>query len=78
MIGNDGVKKAPLAKRKQKKYAGAYHDSEYILAGEDGRPFRPDCVHRSFQRVLKRNTSTPLVTFYDLSHTTASMLYAYG
>lgn len=58
------------------KYGDAYHESDFVFTWEDGRCFRPDCVMRSFQRVLKRNNFSPILRFHDLRHSTASILYA--
>ncbi len=60
------------------RYGSDYYESDYVFTWEDGRPFRPDCLLRSFQRVLKRNGFTPVLRFHDIRHSTASILYARG
>ncbi len=60
------------------KYGEKYQDSDWVFTWEDGRPFRPDSILKSIQRVLQRNHFTPMVTVQDLRHSTASMLYARG
>jgi len=60
------------------KFGKDYIESNFVFTWEDGRSFRPDCLYRSFQRVLKRNNFTPILRFHDLRHSTASMLYARG
>lgn len=55
-----------------------YHDSDFVFTWEDGRPFLPDTILRSFQRILKRNHFTPLLRIHDLRHSTASILYEQG
>lgn len=62
----------------REKYGDAYIESDYVFTWEDGRPFRPDSLYRSFQRVLKRNGFSPLLRFHDLRHSTASILYSRG
>ena len=44
-----------------------YKESDYIFKQADGNLFRPDCVTRSFQRVLKRHGLRNM-RFHDLRH----------
>ncbi len=60
------------------KYGKDYCESDFVFTWEDGKAFRPDCLLRSFQRVLKRNNFAPVLRFHDLRHSTASILYARG
>lgn len=60
------------------KFGKDYVESDFVFTWEDGRTFRPDCLYKSFQRVLKRNDFTPMLRFHDLRHSTASMVYARG
>jgi len=46
-----------------------------LLNWADGKLYHPDCVTRSFQRVLKNN-NIPKMRFHDLRHSTAS-IYTY-
>ena len=62
----------------RERFGKDYQESDYVFTWEDGRCFRPDCLYRSFQRVLKRNNFTPVLRFHDLRHSTASILYARG
>lgn len=58
-------------------FGSDYYQSDYVFVREDGKPFRPDCLTRSFQRVLKAHNLKPM-RFHDLRHSTASMLYDMG
>lgn len=49
----------------------------YILSRNDGKPMRPDCLTRSFQRRLKKQ-GLPKMRFHDLRHSTASVLFDSG
>lgn len=52
-------------------------EHEYIFSREDGTPWRPDCLTRTFQRQLKR-INLPKMRFHDLRHSTASILFDIG
>ena len=58
-------------------FGSEYYQSDYVFVREDGKPFRPDCLTRSFQRVLNAHNLKPM-RFHDLRHSTASMLYDMG
>jgi Site-specific recombinase XerD len=58
-------------------FGNTYIESEYIFKWADGKLYSPDCVTRSFQRVLKNN-NLPKMRFHDLRHSTASILYDKG
>ena len=58
-------------------FGSEYYQSDYVFVREDGKPFRPDCLTRSFQRVLKAHNLKPM-RYHDLRHSTASMLYDMG
>lgn len=51
--------------------------SPYVFTWDDGRPFRPDCVTRGFQRALRR-AGLPVIRFHDLRHATATVLFEQG
>ena len=51
--------------------------SGYILTRGNGKPLRPDCLTRSFQRRLKK-MGLPKMRFHDLRHSTASILFDSG
>jgi integrase len=72
------IKQRLWQNQNREKYGDAYIESDYVFTWEDGRPFRPDSLYRSFQRVLKRNGFSPLLRFHDLRHSTASILYSRG
>ena len=55
-------------------YGNSYVENDYIFKHEDGNPYRPDCITRSFQRVLARN-GLKKMRFHDIRHTTASVLF---
>lgn len=59
-------------------YGGDYYESEYVFTWDNGKPFRPDSILKSFQRVLKRNHFSPIIRFHDLRHSIASILYEKG
>ena len=76
------VKNLLLAMRKEEElnralYGTAYKNSDYVFKREDGTLFRPDCITRSFQRVLAKN-GLKKMRFHDLRHTTASVLFDKG
>ena len=58
-------------------YGNSYVENDYIFKHEDGTPYRPDCITRSFQRVLARN-GLKKMRFHDIRHTTASVLFDKG
>ena len=68
-------------KAKQEDYAkrlgSAYHVNDYIFKNDNGTPFRPDTLTRSFQRALIRH-GLPTMRFHDLRHSTASILVDKG
>ena len=61
----------------QKIFGNEYHKSDYIFKYADGSLLRPDCVTRSFQRVLKKH-GLKNMRFHDLRHSTASIMYENG
>ena len=63
--------------RNREKCGPSYKENDCVFTREDGRPFRPDTVLRSFQRALKRN-GLPVIRLHDLRHSTASILYERG
>lgn len=68
-------------KAKQEDYAkrlgSEYHVNDYIFKNDNGTPFRPDTLTRSFQRALIRH-GLPTMRFHDLRHSTASILVDKG
>ena len=78
----DDVKNVLLELREKeeenKKFFGSdYIENDYIFKHENGEPYRPDTITRSFQRALK-NAGLPIMRFHDLRHSTASILFDKG
>lgn len=55
----------------------AYHDTGYVFAHEDGRPFRPNHVSDLFVAFIRKNQLPPL-TLHGLRHSFASIANAKG
>lgn len=64
-------------KQNREFYGNTYIENDYIFKHEDGSLYRPDCVTRSFQRVLKRH-GLKKMRFHDIRHATASVLFDKG
>jgi integrase len=62
-------------KQKENKmfYGNAYQENDFVCKWEDGKPFKPDYVTRTFKRILDEN-KLPIIRFHDLRHSSASML----
>lgn len=58
-------------------FGDSYTESGYVFVWGDGKPFRPDYVTRTFQKVLEKN-GLPRLRFHDLRHSAASILYDLG
>lgn len=58
-------------------YGNTYHESDYLFTWEDGRPYSPDYIYHHFKKVIKK-FGRPEMTFHDLRHSTASILYEQG
>ena len=54
-----------------------YHDTGYVFAHEDGRPFRPNHVSDLFVAFIRKNQLPPL-TLHGLRHSFASIANAKG
>ena len=52
-------------------------NSEWVFPSQTGGPMSPDSVLRMLQRVLKR-AGFPKIRFYDLCHTSATMVLQNG
>lgn len=50
----------------------AYKDEEYVVAWENGEPFRPNYLSDLFKKIIDDNNLPPL-RFHDLRHTFASI-----
>lgn len=55
-------------------FKSEYIQSDYVFKWPNGKPFSPDFVTKSFQRVLINN-GYPKLRFHDLRHSTASILH---
>jgi integrase len=58
----------------KKLFGNTYKDSGYVFTHPDGTPLRPDCLTRTFKRVLKAHGFKEDIRFHDLRHTCASYL----
>ena len=66
--------RARQAKEKLK-VGGLYRDQDLVFAGEGGNPINPSNLrNRSFKPLLER-AGLPRITFQDLRHTCASLLF---
>jgi integrase len=66
--------RARQAKEKLK-VGGLYRDQDLVFAGEGGNPINPSNLrNRSFAPLLER-AGLPRITFHDLRHTCASLLF---
>lgn len=54
-----------------------YQDHGYVFCWDNGDPYRPDYITRSFQSQLKKS-GLPCMRFHDLRHSCASILYDKG
>ena len=51
----------------------AYNDEGYVCAWDDGRPYDPDWVTKTFNKIIKK-IGLPKIRFHDLRHTFATIL----
>ena len=64
-------------KKNRRLFGKAYVDTDYIFTWPDGHMIRPDYVTHRFQKVLE-NKGLPVMTFHQLRHSCASILYDKG
>lgn len=64
-------------KANKKLFGKEYHNCDYILKWDDGRPFSPDYVSYKFPRLLEEN-GLPHIRFHELRHSCASFLINSG
>ena len=69
------------AKERQREYrrlfGRSYVESPYIFTWEDGKPYAPDYVSRSFSKLLEKH-GLKHIRFHDLRHSCASLLIVLG
>ncbi len=58
-------------------YGNTYHESDFLFTWQDGRPYAPDYIYHHFKKVITR-FGRPEITFHDLRHSTASILFEQG
>ena len=58
-------------------FGAGYDDDGYVFARPDGRPWNPEQVSRTFDRLM-RATSLPRIRLHDLRHTHTTHLLAAG
>lgn len=80
-IGED-VKRMLLVLRdketsNRKLFGKEYEENDYIFKWDNGNPYKPDYISRSFKKILIKN-NLPLIRFHDLRHSCASLLVANG
>lgn len=78
----DEVREVLLSIREKQKqnrefFGDTYVESGYVFVWSDGKPYRPDYITRTFQKVLEKH-GLPRLRFHDIRHSTASILYDKG
>ena len=78
----DEVREVLLSIREKQKqnrefFGDTYVESDYVFVWSDGKPYRPDYITRTFQKVLEKH-GLPRLRFHDIRHSTASILYDKG
>lgn len=65
--------------RYKRLYGKEYHDSEYIFTWENGKPYSPDYLTKSFKKVVRRNDSLDdSLRLHDLRASCISILIHNG
>ena len=78
----DGVGTPPesahrLGRSQQQAFGEAWTDSGYLCTKEDGEPYHPEVVSRSFRQAVKR-AMLPMIRPHDLRHTHATLALQAG
>lgn len=58
-------------------FGNQYNDNDYIFKWDNGNPYKPDYISRSFKKLLTKY-DLPIIRFHDLRHSCASLLIAKG
>jgi hypothetical protein len=61
----------------QDEWEGGWSDSGYVFTREDGEPYHPQFVSRSFERAMKA-AKLPEISLHDLRHTHATLALRAG
>ena len=61
----------------QNEWEGAWVDSGYVFTREDGEPYHPQSISRSFERAVKA-AKLPEIRLHDLRHTHATLALRAG
>jgi len=63
---------------KNRTYMGkAYNDNDHVCVWDDGNPFKPHYISRSFVKILEKH-NLPRIRFHELRHTAGSLLLNKG
>lgn len=71
--------KGLIEKKKKNRlfYGDTYVHTRYLFTWENGKRYAPDYIYHHFKRMIKK-FGRPELTFHDLRHSTASILYEKG
>ncbi len=58
-------------------FGDAYIENDYVFKWDDGHPYTPDYITRTFKKILKRH-NMPLIRLHDLRHSCATILLESG
>lgn len=74
----DFLKSVLNKKRKNRLFYGdTYINSDYLFTWDDGKAYSPDYIYHHFKKMITK-FGRPEITFHDLRHSTASILYEQG
>lgn len=71
--------KSVLHKKRQNRlyYGNTYIESDFLFTWDNGKPYSPDYIYHHFKKMITK-FGRPEMTFHDLRHSTASILYENG
>ena len=58
-------------------YGNSYINSNALFTWANGKPYSPDYIYHHFKKIITK-FGRPEITFHDLRHSTASILYERG